>query len=156
MEKDSRTLRVMAQQALSEIGSVLAQVPADTGDLMCAEILKAHRIACYGVGREGLMMRALCMRLMHLGLDAHAVGDVTAPPLGKGDLLIASAGPGSFSTVIALLGVARGAGARTMVVTAQAKRTRTPKCRRGHRVASADHGERSRRICKPSTDGQLI
>jgi len=109
----------MAQQALVEIGSVFGRVPADTADRMCDEILKARRIACYGVGREGLMMKALCMRLMHLGLDAHVAGDMTTPPVSQGDLLIASAGPGSFTTVMALLGVAREAGARTMVVTAQ-------------------------------------
>jgi 6-phospho-3-hexuloisomerase len=109
----------MACQALSEIESVFARVAADAADRMCDEILKARRIACYGVGREGLMMKALCMRLMHLGLDAHVVGDMTTPPVGKGDLLIASAGPGFFSTVMALAGVARDAGARTMIVTAQ-------------------------------------
>jgi len=109
----------MARQALSEIDGVLSGVADNTAARMCHEILKARRIACYGVGREGLMMRALCMRLMHLGLDAHVVGDMTTPPVGKGDLFIASAGPGSFSTVMALLGVAREAGARTMVVTAQ-------------------------------------
>jgi 6-phospho-3-hexuloisomerase len=116
---DGRGLQAMAQQALVEICSVFSQVPADTPDRMCDEILKARRIACYGVGREGLMMKALCMRLMHLGLDAHIAGDMTTPPVSNGDLLIASAGPGSFTTVMALLGVAREAGARTMVVTAQ-------------------------------------
>jgi len=109
----------MSRQALSEIESVFARVAEDTAGRMCEEILQARRIACYGVGREGLMMKALCMRLMHLGLDAHVVGDMTTPPVGKGDLLIASAGPGFFSTVMALVGVAREAGARTMVVTAQ-------------------------------------
>ena len=44
---------------------------------------------------------------------------MTTPPVGTGDLLIVSAGPGYFSTVMALVGVARDAGARTMVVTAQ-------------------------------------
>jgi 6-phospho-3-hexuloisomerase len=112
-------VQAMARQALAEIAAVFAGVTADTAGRMCDEILKARRITCYGVGREGLMMKALCMRLMHLGLDAHVVGDMTTPPVGKGDLLIASAGPGSFSTVIALVGVAREAGARTMVVTAQ-------------------------------------
>src|SRR5215471_11512774 len=109
----------MAQQALSEIGSVFDRVAVGTPDRMCDEIRRARRIACYGVGREGLMMKALCMRLMHLGLDAHVVGDMTTPPVSDGDLLIASAGPGSFSTVMALLSVARDSGARTMVVTAQ-------------------------------------
>ena len=112
-------VQAMARQALAEIAAVFAGVTADTAGRMCDEILKARRITCYGVGREGLMMKALCMRLMHLGLDAHVVGDMTTPPVGKGDLLIASAGPGSFSTVIALVGVAREASARTMVVTAQ-------------------------------------
>jgi 6-phospho-3-hexuloisomerase len=109
----------MAQEALSEIGAVFSHLTDDVGERMCAEILRARRIACYGVGREGLMMKALCMRLMHLGLDAHMVGDMTAPPVGKGDLLLVSAGPGSFSTVLALLGVARESGARTTVITAK-------------------------------------
>lgn len=64
-------------------------------------------------------MRALSMRLYHLGLDAHVVGDMSCPPVGKGDLLLVSAGPGTFSTVEALIGVARSAGARVACVTAQ-------------------------------------
>jgi 6-phospho-3-hexuloisomerase len=109
----------MAGQALSELRDVFDATDDQALETLCDEVLSAHRIACYGVGREGLMMRALCMRLMHLGLDAHVVGDMTTPPVGRGDLLVASAGPGAFSTVLALLGVARGAKARTLVVTAQ-------------------------------------
>jgi len=105
--------------ALDEVRGVLEAGAAAEVDKLCSELLKARRIACYGVGREGLMMRALCMRLMHLGLDAHMVGDMTTPAVGVGDLLVVSAGPGSFSTVKALLGVARSAGARVAVVTAQ-------------------------------------
>ena len=105
--------------AIEEVRAVLLSGAAAEAEKLCDELLAARRIACYGVGREGLMMRALCMRLMHLGLDAHMVGDMTTPPLGNGDLLVVSAGPGKFSTVNALLVVARGAGARTVVVTAQ-------------------------------------
>jgi len=109
----------MAEFALKDIGAVCSKISAETAETMCAEILAAKRIVCYGVGREGLMMKALCMRLMHLGLDVHVVGDMTTPPAGSGDLLLVSAGPGQFSTVLALMGVAREAAARTMVVTAQ-------------------------------------
>jgi 6-phospho-3-hexuloisomerase len=105
--------------AVDEIRDVLASGAAGEVDRLCDEVLKARRIACYGVGREGLMMRALCMRLMHLGLDAHMAGDMTTPPLGAGDLLVVSAGPGSFATVKALLGVAHSAAARTVAITAQ-------------------------------------
>ena len=111
--------RELSAGAVQEVSAVLERIPPETAERLCAELEAARRIACYGVGREGLMMKALCMRLMHLGLDAHVVGDMTTPPVGSGDLLLASAGPGSFSTVLVLLEVARGAGARTAVVTAQ-------------------------------------
>ncbi len=119
MKTATTTLHQMAQKAIGEIAGVLECTAPDEAERMCAEILRARSIACYGVGREGLMMKALCMRLMHLGLDAHFVGDMTTPPIVAGDLLIASAGPGAFSTVLALQGVAQQAGARVMIVTAQ-------------------------------------
>ena len=119
METQTRSFREMARMAIGEIDGVLARTPVDAAERMCHEILLARRIACYGVGREGLMMKALCMRLMHLGLDAHVVGDMTTPPVGSGDLLIASAGPGAFSTVLALQDVAQRAGAHVMIITAQ-------------------------------------
>jgi 6-phospho-3-hexuloisomerase len=83
------------------------------------EVTSARHLALYGVGREGLMMKAFAMRLYHLGLDAHVVGDMTTPPIGQGDLLIVSAGPGAFSTVLALMHTAKAAGARVAVITAQ-------------------------------------
>ncbi|KAM0838750.1 hypothetical protein ACQ4PT_060762 [Festuca glaucescens] len=86
---------------------------------LAAAASRGGRVFVHGVGREGLMMRALCMRLAHLGLPAHCVGDVTAPPALSGDLLIASAGPGTFSTVDAICGVARDAGARVLLLTAR-------------------------------------
>ena len=119
MDTITTSFHEMAHIAIGEIGAVLARMGSDEAERMCAEILRARRIACYGVGREGLMMKALCMRLMHLGMDAHFVGDMTTPPIGSGDLLIASAGPGCFSTVLALEGIAEQAGARIMIVTAQ-------------------------------------
>ena len=44
---------------------------------------------------------------------------MTTPPLGPGDLLLVSAGPGHFSTVAALVDVAKAAGARAACVTAR-------------------------------------
>jgi len=105
--------------AMGEIGGVLEAGAAGEAEKLCDVLLAARRIACYGVGREGLMMRALCMRLMHMGLDAHVVGDMTTPHIGAGDLLVVSAGPGAFSTVLALMRAARSSGARIAVVTAQ-------------------------------------
>lgn len=110
-----------AQLACGELSAVFENVADASVERVISEILKARRIALYGVGREGLMMKALTMRLFHLGLDAHPVGDMTTPPVGPGDLLLASAGPGRFSTVLALMGVAKKAGARTGIFTAQSE-----------------------------------
>jgi 6-phospho-3-hexuloisomerase len=109
----------LADRLLDELRPGLApDVLAQIGPV--AEALAgAGRIACHGVGREGLMMKALAMRLYHLGCDAHVVGEMTTPPLAAGDILMVSAGPGEFSTVAALVGVAQGAGARVICVTAE-------------------------------------
>ena len=114
-----KPLPELAEGALNELEAVFAALSPDAAEPLLDNLLQANRVALYGVGREGLMMRALTMRLFHLGLDAHVVGDMTTPPLGTGDLLIVSAGPGGFSTVNALLSVAKGAGAKTLLLTAQ-------------------------------------
>lgn len=120
----------IAERAADEIRAATQAVdPAQLLD-MVAEIAAAKRILVYGVGREGLMLRALAMRLYHLGLDAHVVGDMSAPPVGPGDLLLVSAGPGSFSTVNGLIGVARLAGARAACITAQPDGTAPQSCDR--------------------------
>eukprot|EP01018_Ginkgo_biloba_P012520 Gb_08754 [translate_table: standard] len=77
------------------------------------------RIVVHGVGREGLMMKGLAMRLFHLGLSSSCVGEMTAPSIGSGDLLIASAGPGGFSTVDAICRRAGESGAKVLLLTAQ-------------------------------------
>lgn len=109
----------LARAATQEIADVVTRLDDQALAPAVNEILAARRIAAYGVGREGLMIKALTMRLFHMGLDAHVVGDMTTPPVGEGDLLLVSAGPGHFATVKALLDVARQAGARTACVTAQ-------------------------------------
>ena len=109
----------MADEALQELGSVFADLGPDATEPLLHELVAAKRIALYGAGREGLMIRAFTMRLFHLGLYAHVVGDMTTPPLGTGDLLVVSAGPGTLAMAAALIGVAKEAGSRTLVITAQ-------------------------------------
>ena len=64
-----------------EVAAIMAQNNTQP-DRVAAEsalieaILAARRIAIYGAGREGLQMEGLAMRLFHLGLDVHVVGDM--------------------------------------------------------------------------------
>ena len=114
------TINEMGARALADLAAVLANVEDAVVDRFITELASAKRIALHGLGREGLQMRGLAMRLFHMGLDAHVVGDMTTPPLGAGDLLIVSAGPGDLQTIAALMNIAKAAGAKTAVVTAQA------------------------------------
>jgi 6-phospho-3-hexuloisomerase len=112
-------MRTLCRAALDDLARVFDRIDESAVGHAVEAIATANRIALYGVGREGLQIKGFAMRLFHLGLAAAVVGDMTTPPVGAGDLLIVSAGPGDFSTVSALIGVARQAGARNLVVTAQ-------------------------------------
>ncbi|WP_246731419.1 SIS domain-containing protein [Methylocapsa sp. S129] len=115
--KDS--LGALATRALGDLAKVFARLAPGAEDALVDAIVAAKRIAIYGAGREGLQMDGFAMRLFHLGLDVHVVGDMTVPPLGPGDLLLVSSGPGASNIGDALIAVAREAGAKTAVVTAQ-------------------------------------
>lgn len=115
----SGSLANQAHRALAEAGRVVGRLDEAAFDSFAQAITSAKRIALHGLGREGLQMQGLAMRLYHLGLDAHVVGEMTTPPVGAGDLLICSAGPGDFASIAALNKIAKDAGAKTAIVTAQ-------------------------------------
>ncbi|MEZ5925823.1 MAG: hypothetical protein R3D57_15700 [Hyphomicrobiaceae bacterium] len=106
-------INLLSRRIHTELGSVLDQMAPDAAEPLIEAICKASRLGLHGLGREGLQMKGLAMRLYHLGLDAHVAGEMTTPPLSAGDLLIVSAGPGEFESIAALMGRVRAAGART-------------------------------------------
>lgn len=109
----------LATAAAMELAQGTAAISAADFRIMTETIASARRIVVYGCGREGLMMRALAMRLYHLGCDVHVQGDMSCPPLGRGDLFLVASGPGKLATVNALIGQARGAGAKVACITAE-------------------------------------
>jgi 6-phospho-3-hexuloisomerase len=110
---------LMVRQALDELGHVLAGVSEPSVDQAIDEIATARRVVVFGCGREGLQIRGFAMRLFHLGRSVAVVGDMTTPAVESGDLFVATVGPGEFSTAVALVGVAKAAGAKVLVITAQ-------------------------------------
>ncbi|KAI5072919.1 hypothetical protein GOP47_0013025, partial [Adiantum capillus-veneris] len=111
----------MVGRILAELDGVLQQSGAAASALVQELANAASRgaqVMVYGVGREGLMMKALAMRLFHLGLRVSCVFDMTTPPISSHDLLLLSAGPGTFSSVEALASIARSCSARILLLTA--------------------------------------
>jgi 6-phospho-3-hexuloisomerase len=115
----NEALNALAKGALADLDAVFAAMPPDALDGLVEEIVRARRIVVFGLGREGLQMRGFAMRLFHMGRNVAVWGDMTTPEVAAGDLLIVSAGPGDLATARTLAGIARAAGARTLLVTAQ-------------------------------------
>ena len=113
------SLSALAKGALQDLSRVFAALPDAAADPLIEAITAANKIVLFGLGREGLQMRGFAMRLFHMGRDVSVWADMTAPPLGAGDLLIVSAGPGDLAMAETLVRIARAAGARTALVTAQ-------------------------------------
>ena len=113
------SLAELSKGALGDLAKVFATMPEDALESLVEAIAAAGRIVVFGLGREGLQMRGFAMRLFHMGREVAVWGDMTTPALGPGDLFIASAGPGELPTARTLIDVARRAGARTTLVTAQ-------------------------------------
>lgn len=112
-------MSTLYQDALSELSGVFARLDDSAVDQANRMIAAARRIVVFGGGRERLQIMGFAMRLYHMGLDVTVEGDMTTPPLGPGDLLIVTCGPGYISTALALMEVARGAGATILFITAQ-------------------------------------
>ena len=113
------TLATLVAQAAEELRAGCTNVSEPELDALTEAIATARRIVAYGCGREGLMMRALAMRLYHLGCDVHMQGDMSCPPVGKGDLFLVASGPGRLATVAALILQAKTAGATIACITAE-------------------------------------
>ena len=74
---------------LSELASSAAHICPTSCTQLVSQLLDADRIFVAGMGRSGFAMRGFAMRMVHLGLDVHFVGETTAPPIAAhGDLLL--------------------------------------------------------------------
>lgn len=112
------TLEPLIAAALEELGRALRSV--DEGHLArLLEMLREARcIFVAGRGRSGLQMSAFAMRLMHMGLAVHVVGDVTTPGIAAGDLVVIGSGSGRTASLVGYAVRARDLGARVALVTA--------------------------------------
>jgi 6-phospho-3-hexuloisomerase len=106
-------------RVLAEVQAGLEAVDDAVMDALLTAIQEAGRVFVFGQGREGYMLRAFAMRLMHLGVDAHYLWHPALPPAGPGDLLITSSGTGDLSTIRTLVQLARRHGCRVAFMTAQ-------------------------------------
>lgn len=100
-----------------ELATAADGLQADQLAELTVEIRQANRIFVAGGGRSGLALRMHAMRLMHLGLTVHVVGETTTPAIGRGDLLIVASGSGTTAGAVAAAQTSVSAGARVAALT---------------------------------------
>lgn len=100
-----------------EITSTVAKVSAQELWDLKAQIHQSGRVFVGGAGRSGLVLRMAAMRLMHLGLTVHVVGDTTTPAIGSSDVLVVASGSGTTAGVVKSATTASKVGARIVAIT---------------------------------------
>ena len=98
----------------------VVETDPDGLDAVADLVSGAERVFVHGAGRSGLALRMTAMRLMHLGLTVHVVGEVTSPAIGEGDVLLTASGSGTTSGIVSAAQSAVDAGARVAAVTTAA------------------------------------
>lgn len=104
-------LRADLPMILNENTRLAGKIAIDEMATLALMLQQAKRIFVTGAGRTGLMMKAVAMRLMHLGLNVHVVGETTTPAIQEGDLLLAASGSGTTSAIVKAAEKARAVGA---------------------------------------------
>ena len=112
-----------AQQLIAEVGDVLARVDPVEVERLVQAIIHTRRLFLAGRGRSGLMMSAFAIRLTHLDIHCHVVGESTTPGLEPGDLLIVGSGSGETVTAQLTANAARARGGTIGVLTARPEST---------------------------------
>ncbi|HEY3379770.1 MAG TPA: 6-phospho-3-hexuloisomerase [Armatimonadota bacterium] len=108
-----------AQRLVDEVGIVLARVDSTEIRQLVDAIIHSRRLFLDGRGRSGLMMRAFAIRLTHLDIHCHVVGESTTPSLQTGDLLLIGSGSGETITPLLAAQAAKSAGGAVAVLTSR-------------------------------------
>ncbi len=80
-------------------------------------IAEANTVFVFGAGRSLLMLKAFAMRLMHIGLKVHVVGDVVTPALKNGDLLLLASASGETASLVNVATKAKQLGGTVALLT---------------------------------------
>lgn len=116
-ESKGRGLLESTRLVIGEVDLACRGVDTDAWSRAGDLLLRAPAVFTIGAGRSGLALQMGAMRLMHLGLAVHVVGETTAPAIGDGDVLVAASGSGTTGRVVRAAQKARECGASVVALT---------------------------------------
>lgn len=113
----TKTISDRARTILRELETLMGAIDEAALGLLVEEMLAAGKIVFTAQGRSGLMLKAIAVRLMHIGLPVFVAGESVTPSVAKGDLTIAVSSSARTATTLIHLAAARKAGGRTVLFT---------------------------------------
>lgn len=116
---ETPTVETSLTRIAGELTAVVEHLATRPGalDPVLDVLTAADRVFVFGAGRSGLALRMTAMRLMHLGLDVHVVGETTTPAIRAGDALLTASGSGTTSSIVRAAETAAEVGARVVGIT---------------------------------------
>lgn len=115
---------------ITYLETIIQELQGSTNEVSIVEseqlvdaILSARKVFVAGAGRSGFMGKSFVMRMMHMGIDAYAVGETVTANLEQGDLLIVGTGSGETKTLIPIVEKAKSLGGTVAAVTLSRKST---------------------------------
>ncbi len=93
------------------------QLDEEEVDQLVELILNSKRVFVVGAGRSGLVVKAFAMRLMHLDIDVHVIGETVTPGLLKRDLLLSVSGSGETTFAVNTAQAAKDLGVNVAAIT---------------------------------------
>lgn len=121
MEKTIPQPSVVFQKIFTELSTLFSEIDEASLAPFIQALQRGRRLFFYGAGRSGLAVKMAAMRFMHLGLEAHAVGDVTCPAIGEGDVLLVASGSGRTPGILSAAQKAQAVGAVVLAIVADAR-----------------------------------
>lgn len=108
---------------IQELQRAVQLISGTEADEFVEAILQAKKVFVVGAGRSGFMGKSFVMRMMHMGIDAYAVGETVTANLEEGDLLIVGTGSGETKSLIPIVEKAKILGGTIAAVTLSTQST---------------------------------
>lgn len=106
-----------SDQILEEMTAVLNRVSDCQVEALKRILLDGNRIYIAGAGRSGLSAKAFAMRLMHMGMEAFVIGEITTPKFTGEDVLLICSGSGETKSLLLMAKKAKVVGGRVVLMT---------------------------------------
>lgn len=118
-----RVLQDAMENIVEHVSYVSKQLSDQQINKLIVSLEQAGKVYIYGAGRSGLVAKAFAMRLMHLGITVHVVGEITTPAIEAEDIFITISGSGETTSVINSAKIAKSVGADVISITSYPEST---------------------------------